>query len=308
MTSDSIPTNLALPQRYKVLDEIARGRMGAIYRMRDDALCREVAGKVPEGKYAAEQGADRRFVGEILITAGLKHPAIPPVYDFGVLPDGRYFMPMELIEGRTLEDCFKERADLAAQREWFVRVFDVVCHAVAYAHARGVVHRDLEPANVMIGKFGEIRVLDWGLAIVIPEKQLGSASVEDARLGAVYGNPAYMAPEQARGDPTDFRADVFGLGALLCHGLTGAPPFAGGSVTEVARKTATGDIGDALARLDGCGAEAELVALAKECLRQYPEGRPANAMQVASLLVTAREVDWRRSSAAGRSRWWRWAW
>jgi serine/threonine-protein kinase len=281
--------------------------MGAIYRMRDDTLCREVAGKIPEGKYATEPGADRRFADEIMITAGLKHPAIPPVYDFGVLPDGRYFMPMELIEGRTLADCFEERQELTAQRGWFLRLFEVVCQAVAYAHWRGVVHRDLEPANVLIGKFGEIRMLDWGLAIVMPQnRQLRPDAAEDARLGAVYGNPAYMAPEQARGDATDFRADVFGLGALLCHGLSGSPPFTGGSAPEVARRAVSGDIGDALARLDGCGAEAELVKLAKECLRPRPEDRPVNAGQVASSLVKAREAAWRRSSAAGRSRWW-WA-
>jgi serine/threonine protein kinase len=96
-------TNQGFPLRFELLDEIARGRMGAIYRMRDHSICREVAGKLPAGEYAAEEGATRRFLVEVQVTGQLKHPGIPPVYDLGVLPDGRCFMAMELIEGQTLE-------------------------------------------------------------------------------------------------------------------------------------------------------------------------------------------------------------
>jgi serine/threonine protein kinase len=180
----------------------------------------------------------------------------------------------------------------------------MVCQVVAYAHSRGIVHRDLEPANIMIGWYGEIRVLDWGLAVVLPEKEPQPVSAEDRRLGAVYGNPAYTAPEQARGDATDFRADVFGLGALLCHGLTGAQPFTGGSITEVAKKAATGDIGDALARLDKCGADARLVSLARQCLRPQPQDRTIDLKQVLSILASQRATSVTKPSSSWRL--WKW--
>jgi serine/threonine-protein kinase len=262
-----------------MLDEIARGRMGAIYRMRDHSIGREVAGKVPTGNLGVEEGATRRFLREVEITGQLKHPGIPPVYDLGVLPDGRSFMAMELMEGQTLDDFLRGCPDLTAHRERFLDILFRVCWVLAYAHSRGVVHRDLEPANIMIGKWGEIRVLDWGLAIVM------TASADDRRLGAVYGNPAYLAPEQARGEATDYRTDLFGIGALLCHGLTGAPPFMGGSDTEVAQQAAAGDIGNALVRLDRCGADATLVSLAKQCLHPQREERAMMELkQVGSIL------------------------
>jgi serine/threonine protein kinase len=289
MTSNSIPANQGAAQRFEVQGEIARGRMGLVYRVIDHQLGRVVAFKVPEGTYTADPEATRRFLDEVRITAQLQHPGVPPVFDSGTLPDGRPFMIMKLIMGKTLEALLTERTDPKVERRRFVTVFELVCPVVAYAHSRGVVHRDLEPANVMIGPFGEVQVLDWGLALVMPKQGPGAVAAEDARLGAVFGTPAYMAPEQARGEAADFRADVFGLGGLLCHVLTGGPPFTGVGVAAVARKAAAGDIGDALARLDGCGAEAGLVALAKQCLRPRPEDRHADAGQVASLLATIRE-------------------
>src|SRR5262249_51552292 len=158
----------------------------------------------------------------------------PPVFEVGELPDGSPFLAMKLVEGGTLDALLKERASPAADLPRFVGIFEAICQAVGFAHARGVLHRDLKPRNVMVGAFGEVQVMDWG-----PAKETGDSPAacgvagtpsgrdpdDHTAAGAVMGTPAYMAPEQARGEPVDARADVFGLGAILCQVLTGAPPF-----------------------------------------------------------------------------------
>jgi tetratricopeptide (TPR) repeat protein len=216
-----------------------------------------------------------------------------------------------------------------------LKVFEQVCQTLAYAHARGVIHRDLKPANVMVGAFGEVQVMDWGLAKVLP--QGGTADEQRTQLrpevsvirtrpsdgsdgpgragsqtqaGSVLGTPAYMAPEQARGDVelVDERADVFGLGAILCEILTGRPPFTGKGA-EAQRKAQAARLDDAYARLDGCGADPELIALAKGCLAAEPWDRPRNAGAVAAA-VTAyqqsvaerlRQAELERAAAQARA-------
>jgi serine/threonine protein kinase len=271
-----------------VVGAIARGQRELIYRMIDHHLGREVAYKVPRLERTGDPDVARRFVDEVRITAQLQHPGIPPVFDSGTLPGGCPFMIMKLVMGKTLDAVLKDEPDLTAERVRLLAAFEQVCRTVGYAHFRSIVHRNLEPANVMIGAFGEVQVLDWGLAIVVPKEGSGSVAVEDVRRGADLANPAYMAPEQARGEATDCRADVFGLGGLLCHLLTGGPPFAGDSVAAAARKAVTADLGDALSRLEMCRADTKLVTLAKECLRPRREERPSDASQVASRIVMAR--------------------
>src|SRR5262249_23614379 len=151
-----------------ILGEIARGRMGVVYRVCDHALGREVACKVPAWTSLADPESTRRFGDHVRITAELQHPGIPPVFDAGTLHDGRPFMLMKLIMGRTLDAILKEQIQLTTERGRLVPVVEEVCRTVAYAHFRGIVHRDVQPANVMIDAFGEIQVLGWGLALVIP--------------------------------------------------------------------------------------------------------------------------------------------
>jgi serine/threonine protein kinase/tetratricopeptide (TPR) repeat protein len=284
---------------YRVLREIARGGMGRVLGAHDLTLDRDVALKV------LLPGADAdRFVRESKITARLPHPGIPPIHALGTLEDGSPFLAMKLIAGRTLAEEMK-----SADSPRLLQAFLQVCQAVGFAHSRGIIHRDLKPANVMVGAFGEVQVMDWGLAkemtgreamdeapsaqprpthardadpgATTDHRAAGESADERTQAGTVLGTPAYMAPEQARGEAADARADVFALGGILCAILTGQPPYSGESPREVIRRAAAADLAEAHARLDGCGADAELVALCRRCLSPGPADRPADAQAVA---------------------------
>jgi serine/threonine-protein kinase len=273
--------------RYELLGEIARGSMGAVLRGRDRDLGRDIAIKVLLEKYADDPEVARRFIEEAQIGAQLQHPGIVPVYDVGRFGKQPFFT-MKLVKGRTLADILAEMADPSPERPRLLAVVLQVAQTVAYAHARGVVHRCLEPAHIAVGAFGEVQVMDWGLAKVLPRDGVpdeGKASRERERPEETLGAPAYMPPEQALGDAVDERADVFGLGAILCEVLTGKPPYMGRSAEEVWRKAANGELADALARLDGCGAGPELVALTRACLSPEASERPRHAGAVAEALA-----------------------
>jgi tetratricopeptide (TPR) repeat protein len=303
--------------RYLIGHMIARGGMGVVYQANDGAFGREVAIKVLHERFSLDSGAARRFADEARITGQLQHPAIPPVHDVGTLPDGRPFLAMKLIRGRTLEALLGERNDPANDRGRLLAAFEQICQAVAYAHDRDVIHRDLKPANIMVGNYGEVQVMDWGLAKVItrgarvlaardPEETRGGTAILSLResdgdftqAGSVIGTPAYMPPEQAVGavGKIDARSDVFGLGAVLAVILTGKPPFAGASAETVRIKAAQGDVAECFARLDGCRADPGLVGLCKRCLARDMEERPANAGEV------ARAVAGLRAAAEERAR------
>ena len=306
--SEEMPVVVGDAGRYHLHGEIARGGMGVVLKGRDVDLGRDVAVKVLLERHLDSPEMVRRFVEEAQIGGQLQHPGIVPVYELGRLPDGRLYIAMKLIRGRTLAELLEGRADPTADRARHLSTFEQVCQAVAYAHACGVVHRDLKPSNVMVGSFAEVQVMDWGLAKVLdrggiadeerslrgqadgdPVHTLRTGSTaDDSRAGSVLGTPAYMAPEQARSqlDTLDERADVFGLGAILCEVLTGLPPYTGASGGEVYRKAARADLGEALARLDTCDADAELIALTKACLAAAARDRPRDAGVVAAALGT----------------------
>jgi tetratricopeptide (TPR) repeat protein len=306
--------------RYELLEEIDRGGMGAVLRAVDRTLGREVAVKVLQERFAAGSVIARRFVDEARIAGQLQHPGIPPVHDLGTLPDGRPFLAMKLIKGRTLDAMLRDRPDATADRGRFVAAFEQACQAVAYAHSRRVIHRDLKPANVMVGAFGEVQVMDWGLAKVLtdgPESAPTSSGESDERLateirsgrdtegsetqaGSVLGTPAFMAPEQAIGavDQVDARSDVFGLGAILAVILTGRPPFVGEGAEATRVLAARGKLDDCFALLDACGAEPELVALCKRCLSPERDDRPPDAGAVAQAVAGLRAVAEERARRA----------
>ncbi len=286
---------------YAVTGEIARGGMGRVYAGRDRTLEREVAIKT------LLPGADAaRFVTEAKITARLPHPGIPPVHALGTLDDGTPYLVMKLIHGRTLAAVLEERSSPADGLPGLVQVFEQIAQAVGFAHSQGIIHRDLKPQNVMVGVFGEVQVMDWGLA-----KDLAAGGDESGQpgecddvtqtaAGAVMGTPAYMAPEQARGEPADARADVFALGGILTAVLTGRPPLGGKDMAEVISRAGRADLSEALARLDASGADAELIALARHCLSARAKDRPADAGAVAAEVAGYRagvEARLRRAEA-----------
>ena len=292
--------------RLQLLGEVARGGMGVIIKGRDSDLGRDLAVKVLLEQHRENPDLIRRFVEEAQISGQLQHPGVVPVYELGTLADHRPYFAMKLVKGRTLAVLLAERAGPAEDRPRLLGIFEQVCLTMAYAHVRGVIHRDLKPSNIMVGSFGEVQVMDWGLAKVLP--QGGVADDEEAgrirhetviqtgrtgtdaelsQAGSVMGTPAYMPPEQASGDldRLDERADVFALGSILCEVLTGQPAFTGRTVGEIHRKAARGDLADAFGRLDACGADAELAGLARDCLACEPEDRPRNAGAVTERLT-----------------------
>jgi serine/threonine-protein kinase len=295
--------------RYAIQGEIGRGGMGEVWRAHDPDLGRTLAVKVLRRDHRGQSELERRFRAEAQITGRLQHPGIPPVHEVGTLDDGRPFLAMKLIEGRTLDDLLRDRRTPADELPRFLGIFEQVCQTLAYAHSKGVIHRDLKPANVMVGAFGEVQVMDWGLARArggaspAPREMAraadtpvpGPGTAPASQEGDVIGTPGYLAPEQARGEVErlDERCDVFGLGAVLCEVLTGAPPFRGPGLMDVLTQAAAGDVADAFGRLDGCGADGELVRLTKVCLAADRGARPAHggavAEAVAAYLAGVRE-------------------
>jgi serine/threonine protein kinase len=297
--------------------------MGVVLAGRDIVLNREVAIKTLLPGTGINPVAIRRFVSEARITARLPHPGIPPIHALGTLPDGRPFLTMKLIKGRTLSAILSGRGRGASDREsdleitaphapGLLQIFEQVCQAVAFAHSQNVIHRDLKPANIMVGAFGEVQVMDWGLARVLGSREpdesetrsmvetetfsgmetgaLNRDDTELSRAGEALGTPAYMPKEQALGewDKVDARADVFALGGILCVTLTGQPPYVGASVMEVVRRAGTADLTETYERLDNCGADPELIGLCKRCLSANPADRPADAAAVAALIEVYR--------------------
>ncbi|MHB0960024.1 MAG: WD40 domain-containing protein [Pirellulaceae bacterium] len=304
----------ASDSRYQLQGEIARGGMGAIIKGRDTDLGRELAIKVLLDQHKDKPEVVQRFIEEAQISGQLQHPGIAPVYELGQFTDNRPFFSMKLVKGETLAKMLAERHNATEDRGRFIGIFEHVCQTMAYAHARGVIHRDLKPANIMVGAFGEVQVMDWGLAKVLSaggiadekkahdqhqapsviqtqRSKVGSDAPgtlgtigSQTRMGSVMGTPAYMPPEQALGDidNLDERADVFGLGAILCEILTGKPPYVADDGGLLFRMASRGKLADCFVRLDACGAEATLIALTKQCLELEPADRPRDASVLAA--------------------------
>jgi eukaryotic-like serine/threonine-protein kinase len=267
--------------KYRLLEELGRGGMGTVFLAEDRVLGRKVALKVV-GTGASDPAAAARMLREARVIARLEHPGIVPVHDAGTLPDGRMFYAMKRVDGRRLDEI--AAGSPLPER---LRTFQKVCEAVAFAHAHGVLHRDLKPENVMVGPFGEVLVMDWGVARMIEVASEAappapSASTPEATAdGTLVGTPAYMSPEQAAGR-TDVgtTADVYALGGLLYFLLTGRPPFE----ADVARRRARGEanLEPPPARHADASVPAALDAICARAMASRPEARYASAEEVSA--------------------------
>ncbi len=369
------------PSGFEIVEMIGKGGMGIVYRAIESAFDRDVALKVLSDK-AANSETVRRFIEEARITGQLEHPGIPAAYQVGFLKDEMPYLAMKLIRGKTLNDLLFEHGP--SSNRWLT-IFEGICQAVGYAHSKGVVHRDLKPHNVMVGAFGEVQVMDWGLAKVLPavtnsggpselvhadttdispesnvamisqpiasensssnvsadterhemnaaqtdvasvmkhnvvkhlidqtsnasstrpnvrdkvtestrasvERLKPTAIREATMMGSIVGTPAYMPPEQARGeiDRISAATDVFGLGAILAALLTGKPPYTGTNSNDTFRRAMQGDLQECFERLNQCDAETSILALCRRCLSANPNDRPANGAEVANSLEQIR--------------------
>ncbi len=305
--------------RYQIEKECRRGSMGAVFRAYDTHLGREVALKFLLDEHKGNPEMRERFLQEARLTGRLQHPGVVPVYDLHQASGDGLFFSMMFVHGATLKELLRKRLTPSRDLSRFLAAFEKICQTMAFAHSLGVIHRDLKPANFMIGAFGVVRVMDWGLAKVLHENRVGESpeprrqpnpppgamaamATGDARSGIASGGAmgtlAYMAPEQARGETerVDKRADVFGLGAVLCEIITGHPPYTGTTVDELYRRALRADLREAMDRLDGCLAEPRLLMLVKQCLSEDPEARPHHAGEVAAIMTAQLESDLQRTA------------
>ncbi len=207
------PSDTTLPciPGYELHEVLGEGGMGIVYRVKDRVFRRSLAVKVLAAKHKENADLKRRFLEEAQLMGQLQHPGIPPVHELGAMSDGRPYLAMKLIRGRSLAALLKERAQPAQDQPRLVGIFEQVCRTVAYSHAQGIIHRDLKPGNVMVGAFGEVQVMDWGLAKVLGAPASAVTEAPQASVistvrseepdaatqpGLAMGTPAYMAPEQ----------------------------------------------------------------------------------------------------------------
>jgi serine/threonine protein kinase len=241
--------------RYCVMDRVGSGGMGVVYLAEDSILGRRVALKALDFPDASGELA-ARLLREAHILARLEHPGIVPVHDAGTLADGRVFYAMKFVEGRRLDRLDAQKDSLFDR----LRIFQRICDTVAFAHARGILHRDLKPSNVMVGSFGEVLVMDWGVAKILPSSlerpserapvgnvsppnDSPTAAPSETAHGEVLGTVGYMSPEQARGEiaSLDTRSDIFSLGAVLQYLLTNLPGSPPRPLSAIARKAMQSD-------------------------------------------------------------------
>ncbi len=279
---DEIELEVVQPRHYEIGEELARGGMGRVLRARDRRHGRQVAIKE---MLRSDRSAALRFQREALITARLQHPSIVPVYEAGTWPDGSPFYVMKLVEGTPLRDLI-ERADSLAERLALLPNVLAVTEALAYAHSREVIHRDLTPSNVIVGEFGQTVVIDWGLAKLLdeddgpeePEPCHAADRGELTVMGAVFGTPAYMAPEQSEGKPVDRRSDVYSLGAILYQLLAGEAPYSGDSGDEILGQVRSGPpvpLDEKVAKLP-----LDLVAIVNKAMARDPDRRYQSAKEL----------------------------
>ena len=250
---------------------LGEGGMGRVYLAYEPNLERHVALKELPEELAAREGYRQAFIHEARITAGLHHPGIVPVHALTAGPEGRIAFTMQAVVGKNLSEWMDEPSHAVGTRkrlEVGLEVFLKVCDALAYAHSRGVLHCDLKPENVMVGDFGSIYLMDWGLA----------RPLEHRVPPEPCGTPAYMAPEQARNERLDVRSDVFGLGALLFELVSGKTPYGMGSAEECIARAAAGEVADIVEASRDAGVSRRLCQIVARAVAPDPGDRYPTVM------------------------------
>jgi len=299
-----------LEERFVDHGEIGHGGMGAVHRVLEKTLNRQVAMKLLPVERAANNTVKGRFLAEAQVTGQLEHPNIVPVYELGSDDAGVLFFTMRLIEGQTFSEWLRENPLVSDEElESALEIFFRVCDALSFAHSRGVVHRDVKPANIMVGEHGQVYLMDWGIARVLPtteepivdSMQSSEATAVTARRrtttltapvideqGLILGTYAYMSPEQARSaiDDVDARTDVFALGAVLYRVLVGRPPIEGKTPYDALAKAAEAAIPDAKDEVAGTLKKA-LLDVAMQAMQRR---RTHRFQTVAALKQAAQQV------------------
>ncbi len=295
-TDKPLPRKVNPATRYAYFKLIARGGRSIIQSCKDLHLMRVVCYKSLKAEFADDPDERRRFLREARVSAMLQHPNTVPTYELGRDIQGHYYFTMKMIHGYTLREIYdyRERYDLPR----LVEVIIQVAHALEYAHGHGVAHRDVKPENVLVGPFGEVLLLDWGLAKVWdPEGGSGEvppateAVVDDLSLtlhGRLQGTASYMSPEQIRrDDDIDYRTDIYSLGAVLYEALAGQPPVVGESIDDILDHTLHRDIPPPSA-VSNRVVPQRLDDLCMRCLRRSPDER----VQMTGDLIRELQEDW----------------
>ena len=298
--------------RYAPVSALGEGGMGEVWLARDVVIGRDVAVKTVLRARAGDATTRARFLREARVQGQLAHPSIVPVHDVGMGADGRPYFTMQRVRGRALDEIARS-GELS--RHAALTAMSRICLAVDYAHAHGVVHRDIKPSNLMVGDYGEVYVLDWGLAKLVDADDLVSPSasgpVEDdddkeTTVGAVLGTPGYMAPEQIRCTPVDERTDVYALGACLFELLAGVPLHEGTSMKSLMQSTLQGANARISDRAPGRDIAPELEAICTRATQLDPDYRfaSARAMQEAieRYLEGDRDLEQRRRRSEEHAR------
>ncbi len=314
------PAAAGLPDRigrFVVKRQLGEGGMGRVYAAHDPELARDVAVKVVRDQSVENVARIARFVSEAQITGQLEHPGVVPVHEVGVTPDGALYYVMKRLRGRSLREVLRSQDEEPWSLHRLLSVFVQVCDALAFAHSRGVLHRDLKPDNLMIGEFGEVLVVDWGLAallgaddphaqpptgpgdgrVTIPAvRRSTSTATED---GATLGTPGYMAPEQATGDRDALSpaADVFALGCVLYELLTLRRAYSADNTLQLMFLLMSGPPEDPVTAAPDRGIPRELADVALGALATEPEHRPADAGVLAAQLRSWLDGSERRAAA-----------
>ena len=285
--------------RYEVESELGRGALGVVFRAKDEMLGRFVAVKVMQEKMNSDTVASLRFQREARMAASLQHPNIVTVFDFGVLEDNRPYLVMECLIGETMEDVLKRSMRMNAVKA--VPIFMSVCQALAHAHKNGIVHRDLKPANIVLLKDDTgnevVKLVDFGIAKPITEQES-----DLTQAGSVIGTPTYMSPEQCLGKPLDARSDIYSMGCVMYHVLTGVRPLSGETTLETLTKQVSEQPRSFSEVAHGVPLPENLERCVFRALMKAPGDRHQSVIELREELEQAITSLWSQKGSAGREK------